>query len=51
MYNEVLNIKKLKGFQNLYSVRLTIHARIVIEIMISEKTLTPVDIATRAEIY
>ncbi len=50
-FNKALNIKKLSGRKNIYRLRLTIHARVVIEILISDKIVTPIDINTRASIY
>jgi len=50
-FHEVLDCKKLKGFSNLSRIRLTIHARIVIELMIKEKKIIPVSIDTREGIY
>jgi hypothetical protein len=50
-FNDALNIKKMSGQKNIYRLRLTIRARVVMEIIISAKTITPVDINTRANIY
>jgi mRNA-degrading endonuclease RelE of RelBE toxin-antitoxin system len=50
-FNDVLNIAKMSGKKNIYRLRLTIHARMVMEIIISDKTITPIDINTRANIY
>lgn len=50
-FHEAVGIQKLSGRKNLYRLRLTIHARLVMEIIISPKTVTPVDIDTRENIY
>lgn len=50
-FNQALNIRKLAGQKNIYRLRLTIHARVVIEVLVSGKTVTPIDINTRASIY
>ena len=50
-FNKVLDIKKMSGRKNIYRLRLTIHARVVIEVLVSDKTITPIDINTRASIY
>ena len=43
-FHTVLDCKKLKGYSELYRIRLTANTRIVIEII-------PVDINTRESIY
>jgi len=50
-FNKVLDCKKLKGFKNLYRLRLTIHARIVLEIIIRENKIIPISVDTREGIY
>ncbi len=50
-FNQALGIKKMSGFQDLYRIHLTIHARVVLEILIRDKVITPIDIDTRANIY
>ena len=50
-FADVLEIKKLSGYKNIYRLRLTLRARIVMEILISDKTVTPIDIDTRENIY
>lgn len=48
---DALEIKKMAGYENLYRLRITLRARMVMEIIISDKTVTPVDIDTRENIY
>ncbi len=50
-FNRALDIKKMSGFKDLYRMRLTIHARVVLEMLVREKVITPIDIDTRANIY
>jgi mRNA-degrading endonuclease RelE of RelBE toxin-antitoxin system len=50
-FNDALNLKKMSGLRNVYRLRLTIRARVIMEIIISAKTITPIDINTRANIY
>ena len=48
---EAIEIKKMSGHKNLYRLRLTLRARVVMEILISDKIITPIDIDTRENIY
>lgn len=50
-FHEVLECKKMKGYPNLYRITLTMHARIVIEIIIKERKIIPIIIDTRENIY
>ncbi len=50
-FHEVLACRKMKGVSNLYRIRLTLHARIVLEIIIKERKIIPVSIDTRENIY
>ncbi len=50
-FNQALSIRKMSGFKDIYRMRLTINARVVMEILIREKVITPIDIDTRANIY
>jgi toxin HigB-1 len=50
-FHEVLECKKMKGYPNLYRIKLTMHARIVIEIIIKDRKIIPVSIDTREKIY
>jgi mRNA-degrading endonuclease RelE of RelBE toxin-antitoxin system len=50
-FHEVLACKKMKGFSNLYRIRLTLHDRIILKILIKEKKIIPVSIDTRENIY
>ena len=50
-FNDTLQIKKMSGRQDMYRLRLTIHARLVMEILITDKDITPIDIDMRENIY
>jgi mRNA-degrading endonuclease RelE of RelBE toxin-antitoxin system len=48
---DALEIKKMAGHKNLYRLRITLRARMVMEIIIADKIVTPVDIDTRENIF
>jgi mRNA-degrading endonuclease RelE of RelBE toxin-antitoxin system len=50
-FHEVLECKKMKGYPRLYRIKVTMHARIVIEIIIKERKIIPINIDTRQNIY